>query len=152
MQARINHPAMSVPGAMDALRALNASAQQGGVPARTLELVQLRASQVNGCEVCVGGHCSILRKGGETDERLDAVANWREASHFTEAERAAFGLAEAVTRLSDRPDPVPDAVWDEAARHYDEAALSSLLLCISAINVFNRLNVAIGLPPGSWTP
>jgi alkylhydroperoxidase family enzyme len=82
------------------------------------------------------------KKAGETDERLFAVAAWREAPYFTDAERAALALAEAVTRLSDRPDPVPDEIWDEATRHYDEQGLAALLLMIAVSNVFNRLNVA----------
>ena len=141
MQARMSNPAMIVPEAMKALMALSASAK-GGVPSRTLDLVHLRASQINGCSVCVDMHARLLKQGGESDERLFAVAAWREAPYFTDAERAALSLTEAVTRLSDRADPVPDAIWDEAARHYDEPALASLILSIASINVWNRLNVA----------
>jgi AhpD family alkylhydroperoxidase len=112
----------------------------------------LRASQINGCSVCVDGHPRIARKLGETDERLFAVAAWRDAPYFTAAERAALALAEAVTRLDDRPDPVPDEVWDEAARHYDETALAGLVLAIAGINVWNRLNVATRQPAGEWKP
>jgi len=120
MQARMNNIAMIVPDAMRALRALKASAEKGGVPVRTIDLVELRASQINGCSVCVDMHARHLKKEGETDERLFAVAAWRDAPWFTDAERAALALTEAVTRLSDRADPVPDEIWDEAARHYDE--------------------------------
>ena len=102
--------------------------KNGGVPAQTLELVHLRASQINGCSVCVDMHCARSQKGGETDERLFAVAAWRDAPYFTDAERAALALTEAVTRLSDRADPVPDEIWNEAARHYDEPALGVLVL------------------------
>jgi alkylhydroperoxidase family enzyme len=87
-------------------------------------------------------HPRIARKDGETDERLFTVAAWRDAPYFTDAERAALALTEALTRISDQPDPVTDAIWDEAARHYDEAALGALVLSISLINVWNRLNVA----------
>jgi AhpD family alkylhydroperoxidase len=142
MQARMSNPAMIVPGAMQALQALSASAEKSGVPSRTIGLVQVRASQINGCSVCVDMHPRILRKAGETDERLFAVAAWRDTPYFTEAERAALALTEAVTRLSDREDPVPDEIWKEAARHYDEPALAALLLSIASINVWNRLNVA----------
>ena len=91
------------------------------------------------------------KKAGETDERLFSVAAWREASYYTEAERAALALAEAVTQLSDRADPVPDALWDEAARHYDEPALAALILAIANINVWNRLNVATRqVAAGAW--
>src|SRR5213078_2090405 len=138
MQARMKNPAMIVPNAMQALNALNASAEKGGVPSRTLGLVQLRASQINGCSVCVDMHPRHLKKAGETDERLFAIAAWRDAPYFTEAERAALALAEAVTRLSDRADPVPDDIWEEASRHYDEQALASLIIEIAAINVWNR--------------
>jgi AhpD family alkylhydroperoxidase len=114
---------------------------QGGVPPKTLELVNLRASQINGCGVCAVQHPRIAKKLGETDERLYAVAAWRDAPYFTDAERAALALTEAVTRMSDRADPVPDQIWDEAARHYDEQALAALVVAIASINVWNRLNV-----------
>ena len=116
---------------------------------RTLDLVHLRASQINGCSFCVAGGSKHAKQKGETDERLFAVAAWREAPYFDEAERAALALAEAVTRLADRPDPVPDEIWDEAARHYDEKGLAALLLMISLTNVYNRVNVSIRQPVGS---
>ncbi len=141
MQPRMKQPVTIVPNAMQAILALGKSAKEGGVPARTLDLVYLRASQINGCSVCVDMHARDAKKAGETDERLFAVAAWREAPYFTEAERAALALTEAVTRLSDRPDPVPDEVWNEAARHYDEPALAALIIAIAVINVWNRLNV-----------
>src|SRR5262252_531923 len=142
MQARMKNPAMIVPEAMQALQALHAATEKHGVPSTAIGLAQLRASQINGCSVCVDMHSQFLKKAGETDERLFAVAAWRDAPYFTDAERAALGLTEAVTRLSDRPDPVPDYVWHDAARHYDERGLASLLLAIATINVWNRLNVA----------
>jgi AhpD family alkylhydroperoxidase len=141
MQARMKNPAMILPDAMPALRALSASAEKAGVPARTLELVHLRASQINGCSLCVDLHARQARKTGETDERLFAVAAWREAPYFTDAERAALALTESVTRLSDRADPVPDDIWNEAARRYEEPALAALILSIATVNVWNRLNV-----------
>jgi AhpD family alkylhydroperoxidase len=142
MQARMNHPAFVVPDAMDALQALGKAVGNGGVPERTLELVHLRASQINGCSVCLDGHFRAAKKAGETDERLFTLAAWREAPYFTDAERAALALTEAVTRLSDRADPVPDEIYDEAAEHFDEEALASLILAIANINVWNRLNAA----------
>ena len=150
MQARMKNPAMLVPDAMQALLALSASVKKGGVPSRTLDLVHLRASQINGCSVCVDMHARDLKKAGETDERLFTVAAWRDAPYFTDAERAALALTEAVTRLSDRPDPVPDEIWEEAARHYDEPALAALILNIALINVWNRLNVATRQVAGEW--
>ena len=141
MQARMSNPAMVVPGAMEALMALGAATKAGGVPPRILELMHLRASQINGCGVCVDMHPRIAKRAGETDERLFAVAAWRDAPYFTDAERAALALTEAATRLSDRADPVPDEIWAEAARHYDEQALAALVLGIANINVWNRVNV-----------
>ena len=150
MQARMSNPVIIVPDAMKALQALGASAGKGGVPSGTIGLIQLRASQINGCSVCVDMHCRFLKKAGETDDRLFTVAAWRDAPYFTEAERAALALTEALTRLSDRPDPVPDEIWNDAARHYDEPALAALLLAISTINVWNRLNVATRQVAGAW--
>jgi AhpD family alkylhydroperoxidase len=142
LQPRIDNPAFAVPGAMDALQALGTAVHRAGVPARTLELVHLRASQINGCGVCVVHHPRIAKGLGETDDRLFAVAAWREAPYFDGAERAALALAEAVTRVADRADPVPDEVWDEAARHYDEVQLATLVMAIASVNMWNRLNVA----------
>jgi AhpD family alkylhydroperoxidase len=150
MQARIKNPAFVVPGAMQALLALAAAAQKGGVPKRTLDLVHLRASQINGCGVCLDLHARGGFHETETDERVLTVAGWRDTPYFTDAERAALALAEAVTRLSDRPDPVPDAIWDEAARHYDERQLGALVLMIAAANAWNRLNVATRQVAGEW--
>ena len=152
MQPRIKNPAVILPGAMQALHALNTAAEKGGVPAATLGLVHLRASQINGCSVCVDMHPRMLKKAGETDERLFAVAAWRETPYFTDAERAALALTEAVTRMSDREDPVPDTIWDEAARYYDEMALAALTLSIASINVWNRLNAATRQVAGEWKP
>jgi AhpD family alkylhydroperoxidase len=149
MQARMNHPALVVPDAMKALHALSATTQQS-LPQKLLELVHLRASQINGCSACVDMHPKIARKAGETDERLFSVAAWRDTPYFTDGERAALALTEAMTRLSDRADPVPDPIWNDAAKHYDEAELANLLLAIAAINVWNRLNVAVRQPAGVW--
>ncbi len=140
MQPRMTHPAMIVPDAMSALQAVGQAVGQAGVPDTTLELVSMRASQINGCAVCLEGHARHLRQLGETDERLDTLAGWREAPFFTDAERAALALTEAGTRLADHPDAVSDEVWAEAARHYDEVALGALVLAIANINVWNRLN------------
>jgi AhpD family alkylhydroperoxidase len=133
-------------------QALGALTQHSGLKEGLLELVYLRASQINGCSVCVDGHPRLAKKFGETDERLFAVAAWRDSPYFTDAERAAFALTEAVTRLSDRTDPVPDEIWNEAARHYDEPTLAALLIAIASINVWNRLNVATRQPAGVWKP
>jgi AhpD family alkylhydroperoxidase len=142
MQARMENPATLLPGALPAILALGKVTRQGGVPESTLELVHLRASQINGCSVCVHGGIYAARKAGETDDRLFAVSAWYESPFFTDAERAALALTEAVTRLSDRFDPVPDDVWNEAARHYDEQQLSALILMIGVTNLFNRINAS----------
>lgn len=141
MKARMSNPATVVPGAMQAIQALVAATSQGGVSEKTLGLVHLRTSQINGCSMCVDLHRQMARKHGETEERMFAVAAWREAPCFDDAERAALALAEATTRLADR-DGVPDAVWDEAARHYDEKQLGTLVVMIGTVNLFNRLNAA----------
>lgn len=150
MQVRMKNPVFMLPGAMDAILALHAVAEQGGVPPATLALAHQRASQINGCHLCIQFGAHEAKKAGETDERLSAVAHWRDARCFTDAERAALALAEEVTRLSDRTDPVPDEVWKEAARHYDERALAALLLSISVTNVFNRLNVSTRQEAATW--
>jgi AhpD family alkylhydroperoxidase len=150
MQERMKNPAMLNPDAMKAIQALIQAAYQGGVAPETLALAHLRASQINGCSSCVQSGTVHARKAGESDDRLATVAAWRDAPYFTDAERAALALTEAVTRLADRPDPVPDEIWDEAARHYDEQGLASLLLWVATTNVFNRLNVPTRQVAGAW--
>src|SRR6266542_89942 len=150
MQARMQNPAVIIPEAMPAILNMFKATKKGGVPEATLELVHLRASQINGCSACVDSGTRYAKKAGESDERLSAVAAWRDAPYFTDAERAALALTEAATRLSDRSDPVPDEVWGEAARHYDEPALAALILSIATTNVFNRLNVTTRQVAGAW--
>ncbi len=149
IQPRIKNPAMILPEAMQAILALNAAVKGAEVPAATLHLVHLRASQINGCSACVFGALGA-KKEGESDERLVTVAAWREAPFFTDAERAALALAEAVTRLSDRSDPVPDVVWEEASRHYSDKAMAALILSIALTNLFNRINVSTRQVAGAW--
>ena len=150
MQQRIESPALTVPGAFKALQALGNSPKAAGIPETTLCLVQLRASQINGCGVCVDMHSRELVYAGESGVRIATVAAWRDVSYFTPAERAALALTEAATRIADRPDPVGDDVWAEAARHYDEAQLAALVLAIAMINTWNRLNVATRQISGEW--
>ena len=142
MESRIDHPAQTIPGAMQALQKLGQATKRAGVPDTTHELLMLRAGQINGCSGCVDIHSRALKAAGEPDERIFMVAAWRESAYFSDAERAVLALTEAVTRIADRPDPVPDEVWDEAARHYDKDQLASIVLSIAAINAWNRLNVA----------
>jgi AhpD family alkylhydroperoxidase len=148
MQPRMTNIAVLVPEALRALQALGKTAKDTGVPETTAALVHLRASQINGCSVCVEMHSRELKEAGASDERVFAVAAWREAPYFTDAERAALALTEAATRLSDRANPVPDEVWNEAARHYDQRALASLVIEIGMINLWNRFNVTTGQPAG----
>jgi AhpD family alkylhydroperoxidase len=141
---------MVLPDALQALFALNKAIEGAGVPYVILKMVHLRASQINGCSVCVDMHARELKKAGESDDRIFAVGAWYDAPYFSDAERAALALTEAATRLSDRADPVPDAIWTDAAKHFDERALSALLLAIGVINVWNRLNVSIRQVAGEW--
>ena len=149
LRPRMQNPAEIIPDAVQPIQALIAAAYKGGVPPATL--AHLRISQINGCAQCIDGGAKHAKQDGETDERLFAVAAWREAPYFTPAERAALALAESVTRLSDRPDPVSDEVWNEATRHYDEKAMAGLLLSIATVNVFNRLNVSTRQIAGAQT-
>jgi AhpD family alkylhydroperoxidase len=135
---------------MEALLKLDKATHKAGVPTTTYELLKLRAGQINGCSGCVDLHSRELKAAGEPDERVFMVAAWRESTYFTDAERAALALTEAVTRIADRPDPVPDEVWAEAARHYDETQLAALVLSIASINAWNRLNVATRQITGEW--
>lgn len=147
---RMKNPVMVFPEAIMALGALGKATEGSGVSARTLDLIHLRASQINGCSFCVDMHARDLKKAAETDERLYAVAAWRESPYFNEAERAVLALTEAATRLSDRPDPVPDDVWKNAAQHFDERALAALVIHIALINAYNRINVAVRQTAGPW--
>jgi AhpD family alkylhydroperoxidase len=135
---------------MEAIQSLGQSIEKSGVPRATIELMYMRASQINGCSVCVDIHFRTLKKIGEKDERIFAVAAWREAPYYSDAERAALALAEAATRLNDRADPVPDEIWKEVARHYDETALSALVMATGLINLFNRLNAVTRQVGGEW--
>ncbi|HWG36713.1 MAG TPA: carboxymuconolactone decarboxylase family protein [Terriglobales bacterium] len=146
----MKNPAMSLAEAMKSIQELNAAIRGAGVPERTLALVHLRASQINGCSLCVDWGAKQAQKDGESADRLIAVSAWRESAHFNEAERAALALAEAATRLSDRSDAVPDEVWNEAARHFDEKALGGLVTAIALTNFFNRLNVTTRQTAAAW--
>jgi AhpD family alkylhydroperoxidase len=141
MHARMKNPLMVLPNALQALLAVD-KATHDGLPDVIRKLVHLRASQINSCAVCVDMHARELRQAGESDERIFALAAWRETPYFTDAERAALDLTECATRAADRPDAVPDAIWDEAARHYGDKALAALVIQIGLINLFNRVNAA----------
>jgi AhpD family alkylhydroperoxidase len=155
MQPRIQNPAQSADGAMEALLSLakvaGRAAADAGVPASTIDLLETRASQINGCAVCLDLHTRAARTHGVTDQQLNTLAAWRDAPYFDESQRAALALTEAGTRLADRGDAVSDEVWDVAAKHFDEAALVALVLHIALINTWNRLNVITGQVAGEWT-
>jgi AhpD family alkylhydroperoxidase len=139
MKARMNNPALILPESLKALYALDKSTADL-LPMTTRKLVHLRASQINACSVCVGMHAQELKKEGESDDRIFSV---------TDAERAALALTEELTRIADKGDPVSDAVWDEATKHYDEKALAALIISIAQINVWNRLNAAVRMMAGT---
>ncbi|SCF21194.1 alkylhydroperoxidase AhpD family core domain-containing protein [Micromonospora purpureochromogenes] len=150
-EPRMTNPAAVLPDAVKGINQLYKAAHSAGVPDGTLELVHLRVSQINGCSACVDSGARTARKAGETEERLFALAAWRETPYFTDAERAALALAEAATRLADRADAVPDDVWQEAARHFGERELAGIVLWIATSNLFNRLNATTRQPaPQAW--
>jgi len=147
----MNHPVYVIPEAMEALQALSKSSQVDGLTPSLHVMIHLRASQINGCSGCVQIHSREMKKAGETDTRIYAVAAWRDTNYFSDAERTALALTEALTRLSDNPDPVSDELWEEAARYFDEKQLAAILISIASINVWNRLNTAIRqTPPDEW--
>ncbi|MEV0229746.1 carboxymuconolactone decarboxylase family protein [Nonomuraea sp. NPDC050786] len=147
MTQRIN-VAQQVPQAYHHFIAVEKLLHDSELPTTTIELVKLRASQINGCGYCVDMHSRDLKKAGESDERLWSVAAWREATVYTPAERAALALTEEATRLADR-EAVPDAVWEEAARHYSEKQLGLLIVALAMINAWNRIGVTARLTPGT---
>lgn len=150
MEARMKNPIMQLPGAGTAVQGLIKSVHKAGVPQETLELVHLRASQINGCSACVYGGMHNATKAGMSQERLWSVMAWREAPFFTDAERAALELAEVLTRLGDRSgDAVPDALWTRLTEHYDEQQVSALILWVATTNLFNRVNAGVQEPAGT---
>ena len=149
MTARIDNPANLLPDSMKGIQSIIKAAHGAGVPRSTMELVHLRASQINGCSPCVYSGAISAKKAGESDERLFAVAAWRETELFTEEERAALALAESMTRLADRVDAVPDEVWDEAAKRFDDKQIAGLVLWVATTNLFNRINAATRQPAGA---
>jgi AhpD family alkylhydroperoxidase len=150
MQSRIKNPAGLFPDAMQPLMALNSVLEKSGLSETIRGLVHMRVSQVNGCSVCVDLGWRQLKRAGEKDERMFGISAWRDTPYFTEAERAALALAEATTRVADSPDPVPDEVWNEAARHFSERELGALTLSVALTNVWNRLNIATRQVAGEW--
>ncbi|MFE4646288.1 carboxymuconolactone decarboxylase family protein [Streptomyces sp. NPDC056730] len=153
MDARLN--LFGNPIAAKALKHIVAAGKvlsESTLPATTQELVKLRASQINGCGFCTDMHTKDAAHAGETSVRLNLVAAWREATVFTDAERAALELTEQGTRIADAAGGVTDEVWANAAKHYDEDQLAALVLAIAVINTFNRMNVIVQQPAGDYQP
>ncbi|MEU2320683.1 carboxymuconolactone decarboxylase family protein [Streptomyces althioticus] len=153
MNARIDFFANPVAGKV--LRHINSAgkaAGDAGLPHTTQELVKIRASQINGCGFCTDMHTKDAAAAGETQLRLNLVAAWREATVFTEAERAALELAEQGTRIADAAGGVSDEAWANAAKHYDENQLAALISLIAIINAYNRINVINQQPAGDYQP
>ena len=150
MQARMKNPVLVLPDALKALIALSEAATSTGIDPNLVPMVLLRASQINGCGVCVDMHWKALRKAGESDERIFGVAAWRDMTYFTDVERAALALTESATRLADRPDAVTDEVWNDVARLFSEEQLAALVISIAAINAWNRLNATTRQVVGSF--
>jgi len=152
MTARMKNPALILTDAMTGIGHLYKAMHSGGAPQATLELVHLRASQINGCSACVSAGTESARKAGVADEKLFQLAAWAESDLYDDGERAALALTEAATRLADRSVPVPDHIWDAVADHYDEAALSAIILMIATTNMFNRINTIVREPAGAtWS-
>ncbi|MEV8588643.1 carboxymuconolactone decarboxylase family protein [Streptomyces sp. NPDC051180] len=153
MDARLNLFAAPVAGkAFKHLMAAGRLVKESSVPAAVQELVALRVSQINGCAACIDMHTKEAVLAGETPVRLNLVVAWREATVFTEAERAALELAEEGTRTADAAGGVSDEVWERAARHFDEEQLTALVLHIGFMNLANRLNVITRQPAGDYVP
>ncbi|WP_371578654.1 carboxymuconolactone decarboxylase family protein [Streptomyces sp. NBC_01314] len=151
MEARLNLLASPVAGKLvKHLVGASKAVDETGLSVTTQELVRIRASQINGCGYCLDMHTKEAAHAGETAQRLHLVATWREAKVFTEAERAALELAEQGTRIADAAGGVPDEVWENAAKHYDEDQLLGLVALIALINTFNRLNVMLQQPAGDY--
>jgi AhpD family alkylhydroperoxidase len=142
LKSRLDSPDKILPDLRAGIQALIGAVYKSGLERSTIELVHLRVSEINACAPCIDSGWRTAKKAGESDERLFNVAAWRHAPYFSDAERAALALAECTTRLADREEPVPDSIWDEAARHFEEKPLMALVTWIALTNFFNRLNGA----------
>jgi AhpD family alkylhydroperoxidase len=153
MDARLN--VFSSDATMKFVKYINSAGRvvsESTLPRATQELVKIRASQINGCGFCTDMHTKDAAAAGETQLRLNLVAVWREATVFTEAERAALELAEEGTRIADAAGGVSDEAWANAEKHYDEEQLAALVMIIALINVYNRMNVITRQPAGDYEP
>ncbi|MFI0465668.1 MULTISPECIES: carboxymuconolactone decarboxylase family protein [Saccharopolyspora] len=153
MDARLNYLASTTAAkASKYIMSAGKALKEAPLPAATKELVALRVSQINGCAACIDMHTKDAAVAGETSVRLNLVAAWREATVFTEAERAALELAEEGTRVADAATGVSDDVWARAAEHYDEEQLTALVIMVSFMNMVNRLNIITQQPAGDYVP
>jgi AhpD family alkylhydroperoxidase len=153
MDARLNYYGSELAGRfIKYLNSAGAAVTGCGLPATTQELVKIRASQINGCAGCLDMHTKEAAHAGETSVRLHLVAAWREATVFSESERAALELAEQGTRIADGAGGVSDEVWANAAKHYDDEQLAGLVALIAVINAYNRMNVITRQPAGDYQP
>ncbi|MBQ0995489.1 MULTISPECIES: carboxymuconolactone decarboxylase family protein [Streptomyces] len=152
MDARINYFGNALAGKV--MKHLNSAgaAVQAALPVTTQELVKIRASQINGCGFCTDMHTKDAAAAGEDQQRLNLVAVWREATVFSDAERAALELTEQGTRIADAAGGVSDEAWAQAAKHYDEDQLAALISLIAVINAYNRINVINQQPAGGYKP
>ncbi len=150
IEPRLTNPAALLPDTLEGIQKLLVAVQKAHLPMNILELTHMRASQINGCSACIDGAIKQAHQSGELDDRLLQVAAWHHSSQFTEAERAALELTEEMTRLADRPDPVPDETWARVAEHFDERSLAGLILHVALTNLFNRLNVARRQSGADW--
>ncbi|WP_292649916.1 carboxymuconolactone decarboxylase family protein [Nocardioides sp.] len=143
MSNRMKNPAEVIPQAFKGIGNLLAAVAEGGLPETTTELVAIRVSQLNGCAACLQGHVARIPDVGIPIEKIVGLAAFRESPFFDDAEKAALALADAVTRLADSEDAVPDELWREVTKHYDEKQTAALVLCIATHNLFNRVNVTV---------
>ena len=140
----------SSPDAVAGVQQIMKAIYTGGVPQETLELAHMRASQINGCNACIASGITNAERIGLSTERLLTLPAWRDSALYDDAERAALGLAEAMTRLADHPDIVTEEIWADAAEQFDDRALSALVSMIALTNFFNRVNTTLKVLPGSW--
>ena len=152
IQPRMANPATIIPQAYKGIGNLLAASASGGLPASTVELVALRVSQLNGCAACIQGHVVTGPDAGLTTSQMVGLAAYRESPYFDEAEKVALELADALTKLAGAEDAVPDELWREVTKHYDEKQVAALILAIATHNLFNRINVATRQVAGAWKP
>lgn len=149
MQPRIDITSVN-PGALKAMLLFSGYAYKSGLDSKLIDLINLRVSQINGCAYCIDMHWKDLRAAGETEQRLYGLDAWRESPYYNDRERAALAWAEAVTLITDKN--VPDAVFEEASRHFNPEELANLTMGVVAINSWNRLNIAYQTTPGTYQP